>query len=112
MRLTQTPKCYSAMQVVSQSCSMQHSCPESRAYVAPMHAAGADRKQAQCLSHDADLFRSMLQDLGHFGAHCGHGPLLQLPELACVGASICILGVVADISAPVQTVLLTSAFTN
>ncbi len=75
-----------------------------------MHATWADRKQAQCLLQRADLFRSMLQDLGHFGAHCGHGPLLQLPELACVGASICILGVVADIPAPVQTVLLSICF--
>ncbi len=52
----------------------------------------------------------MLQDLGHFSAHRGHGSLLQLPELACVGASICILGVVADIPAPVQTVLLKICF--
>ncbi len=75
-----------------------------------MQTAWADRKLAQCLLQGADLFRSMLQDLGHFGAHRGHGSLLQLPELACVGASICILGVVADIPAPVQTVLLNIYF--
>lgn len=53
---------------------------------------------------EACLFRGMLQDLSHLGAHGSHGPLLQLPELAGVRTGISVLGVTSHIPAQVALV--------